>query len=217
MTWTAKRLHGSASTLHEFSPPERPERTLCAVEAHSTAFVIGSAQRESEVDSQCASALGVSIVRRGSGGGAVLLVPGRHVWIDVWLPSGDALWSDDVIVAADWLGEAFALALTDAQVQSVSVHRGPASSDAWSKMVCFLGRGPGEVFSGGQKIVGLSQRRTRDWIRFQTVVHRQFSARLTADLLAVAVDSEAVAQWQSQVYEIGDLPILDLLRARLPR
>lgn len=217
MTWVVKHLHGSASTLHEFAPPAQPERTLCVFETQSTAFVIGSAQHESQVDSQCASALDVSIVRRSSGGGAVLLVPGQYVWIDVWLPSGDALWSDDVVVAADWLGEALALALTDAQIPSVSVHRGPASNDVWSKTVCFLGRGPGEVFSNGKKIVGLSQRRTRDWIRFQTIVHRKFSAKLTADLLTVAVDSEAVAQWQSQVYEIGDLPILDLLRARLPQ
>ena len=52
---------------------------------------------------------------------------------------------------------------------------------------------------------------------FQTIVHRQFSANYTADLLAVAVDSEVIAQWQSQVYEIGDLPILDLLQTHLPR
>jgi len=217
VTWTVEHLQGSASGLHEFVPPDRAERTLCVFETQSTALVIGSSQPFSEVDWQRASALDVSVARRSSGGGAVLLVPSQHVWIDVWLPSGDALWSDDVVAAAGWLGDAFALALTDAQVPSVWVHRGPASSDAWSRMVCFLGRGPGEVFSGGQKAVGLSQRRTRDWIRFQTVVHRRFSAELTASLLAVPVDSEAVARWQSQVFEIGDLPVLDLLRARLPQ
>ena len=70
-------------------------------------------------------------------------------------------------------------------------------------MVCFSGRGPGEVFSGDKKVVGLSQRRTRDWIRFQTLVHRRFSAESTAALLSAAVESEVVARWQSQVYEIG--------------
>ena len=215
--WNVEHHHGSASALHEFVPPNRGERTVRVFEAHSTALVIGSAQRDSEVDWQRASALDVSVVRRNSGGGAVLLVPAQHVWIDVWLPSGDALWSDDVVAAAGWLGEAFALALTDSQLPSVWVHRGPASSDAWSRMACFLGSGPGEVFSGDKKVVGLSQRRTRDWIRFQTLVHRRFSAELTADLLAAAVDSEVVARWQSQVHEIGDLPILELLRARLPQ
>lgn len=217
MTWITGHLHGSASILHEFAPPKQRERTLCVLEAHSAAFVIGSSQPESQVDWRCASALGVSIVRRCSGGGAVLLVPGQHVWIDVWLPSGDALWSDDVVVAAEWLGEVFALAFADAGIPDLSVHIGPASNDALSRKVCFLGRGPGEVFCGGRKVVGLSQRRTRDWIRFQTIVHRQFSANYTADLLAVAVDSEVIAQWQSQVYEIGDLPILDLLQTHLPR
>ncbi len=147
----------------------------------------------------------------------MLLVPGQHVWIDVWLPSGDVLWSDDVVVAAEWLGEVFALAFADAGIPDLSVHIGPASNDALSRKVCFLGRGPGEVFCGGRKVVGLSQRRTRDWIRFQTIVHRQFSANYTAALLAVAVDSDVIAQWQSQVYEIGDLPILDLLQTHLPQ
>ena len=217
MTWITGHLHGSASILHEFAPPKQRERTLCVLEAHSAAFVIGSSQPESQVDSRCASALGVSIVRRCSGGGAVLLVPGQHVWIDVWLPSGDVLWSDDVVVAAEWLGEVFALAFADAGILDLSVHIGPASIDALSRKVCFLGRGPGEVFCGGRKVVGLSQRRTRDWIRFQTIVHRQFSANYTAALLAVAVDSDVIAQWQSQVYEIGDLPILDLLQTHLPQ
>lgn len=147
----------------------------------------------------------------------MLLVPGQHVWVDVWLPSGDALWSDDVVVGAEWLGEAFALAFADAGKPDLSVHRGPASNDALSRMVCFMGRGPGEVFCQGQKLVGLSQRRTRDWIRFQTIAHRQFSAKQTAALLAVVVDSDVIAQWQSQVYEIGDLPIIDLLQTHLPQ
>ena len=217
MTWAVEHLRGSASTLHEFVPPKLPERTVRVLETQSTALVIGSSQRSSDIDWHSACSLDVSIVRRSSGGGAVLLVPDQHVWIDVWLPFGDELWRDDVVAAADWLGDAFALALTDAQLSSVWVYRGPVSGGALSEVVCFLGRGPGEVFSGDKKVVGVSQRRTRDWIRFQTVLHRRFPAELTAALLAVPVDSEAVEQWRSQVYEIEGLPILELLRARLPQ
>lgn len=215
-------LRGSASTLHACALPVRGERTLYVLETHSTAVVIGSSQPESHVDFRSASALGVSIVRRRSGGGAVLLVPGQHVWIDVWLPAGDSLWRDDVVVASEWLGEAFASAFADAQIPDLSIHRGPASNDVLSRQICFLGRGPGEVFCGGRKLIGISQRRTRDWIRFQTIVHRRFSARRTAALLAVVPDADmpdtdVIARWQTQVYEIGDLPILKLLQARLPQ
>ncbi|MBJ7509558.1 MAG: hypothetical protein JHD37_10050 [Ilumatobacteraceae bacterium] len=41
----------------------------------------------------------------------------------------------------------------------------------WSTLICFAGRGPGEVFTNdGHKVVGISQRRTREWARFQIVV-----------------------------------------------
>jgi len=37
--------------------------------------------------------------------------------------------------------------------------------------VCFAGLGPGEVTVGGAKVMGLSQRRGRSWIRIQSAVH----------------------------------------------
>ena len=49
-------------------------------------------------------------------------------------------------------------------------------SRPWSALVCFAGIGPGEVLDGdGRKWVGISQRRTRDWIRLQTMAHRRWS------------------------------------------
>lgn len=220
MTWTAARLRGSAATLHQFTPPARAERTLRVLDVDSAAIVIGSSQAVDDVDPRSAVGHGVEIVRRRSGGGAVLLVPGRHEWIDFWLPAGDPLWSDDVVAAAEWLGEAFAAALGDAGLGGLSVYCGPASDDALSRTVCFLGSGPGEVFCGGRKIVGVAQRRTRDWIRFQTIMHRRFSAELTADLVvalrrADMSFSDVVQCLHSRVFEIGDLQILDLLNARL--
>ncbi len=220
MNWAFEHLHGSAATLHEFTPPLLPRRTLRTLEVDSAAVVIGSSQPNSDIDLRCADSTGVEVVRRRSGGGAVLLVPGNHEWIDFWLPAGDALWRDDVVGAAEWLGELFVSALGDAGIDDLSVHRGPASNDALSRKVCFLGRGPGEVFCGEKKVVGLSQRRTRDWIRFQTIVHRRFSAEQTAGLIAVFpgadVPVDDMAQrLQSRVFEIGDLVLLDVLRLRL--
>ena len=220
MTWGAEHLRGRAATLHEFTPPAQARRTLRILEALSAAVVIGSSQPDSDIDLGCAESTGVEVVRRRSGGGAVLLVPAQHVWIDFWLPAGDALWRDDVVVAADWLGETFVSALRDAGIADLSVHRGPASSDTLSRKVCFVGRGPGEVFSGAKKVVGLSQRRTRDWIRFQTIMHRQFSAEQTARLVAVNPSAGLTVcalarRLRSRVYEIGDLAVLDLLLTHL--
>lgn len=220
MNWAAEQLHGSAATLHRFEPPQHARRTLRCLEVNAPAIVIGSTQPDNDVDHRRAEQSGVEVVRRRSGGGAVLLIPGEQVWIDFWLPAGDAKWCDDVVSAADWLGELFVSTLADAGLEELSTHRGPADTDALARKVCFLGRGPGEVFCGKKKVVGLCQRRTRDWIRFQTIVHRRFSASQTAALIAVGPGSE-VSQSElaqrlgAQVSEIGEVPLLDLLLARL--
>ena len=39
----------------------------------------------------------MDVVRRRSGGGAVLVGAGEQVWVEVWIPRDDALWDDDVI------------------------------------------------------------------------------------------------------------------------
>jgi lipoate-protein ligase A len=46
----------------------------------------------------------------------------------------------------------------------------------WSELVCFAGLGPGEVTVGGRKVVGISQRRTRDAARFQCVAYETWDA-----------------------------------------
>ena len=220
MSWAFEHLHGSAAALHEFTPPLFGARTLRTLEVDSAAVVIGSSQPDSDIDLRHAASTGVEVVRRRSGGGAVLLVPAEHEWIDFWLPAGDPLWRDDVVSAGEWLGELFVSALGDAGIGDLSVHRGPATNDALSRKVCFLGRGPGEVFCGEKKVVGLSQRRTRDWIRFQTLVHSQFSAEQTAGLIAAPPGADVpvidVAQrLESHVLEVGAVVVLDLLRPHL--
>ena len=58
------------------------------------------------------------------------------------------------------------------------VHRGGLERSSLSDLVCFGGLGPGEVTLHGQKVVGVSQRRTREMARFQCVVHQRWSPEL---------------------------------------
>ena len=90
---------------------------------------------------------GVDVVRRRSGGGAVLLIPGEVVWIDVILPAGAEGWSDDVHRPMVWLGEHLAAAFAGAGVVGADVHDGAMISSETSRLVCFDGLGPGEVSS----------------------------------------------------------------------
>ena len=172
--WSIERRAGGAAVLHGFEPPSAAKPTLVLAEIDQAALVLGSTQPDRLVDAAAAHAAGLDVVRRRSGGGAVLLVPGDHVWIDVWIPAGHPAWVDDVAAAAIPIGHAWADALAAAGIVG-TVHRDGASRDAIDRLVCFAGRGPGEVFDRwSRKLVGVSQRRTRDWIRLQTMLHRHW-------------------------------------------
>lgn len=132
-------------------------------------LVLGSSQPLGLVDSEKAAAAGVAVARRRSGGGAVYLSPGRQVWIDLLVPRGDRLWDDDVIRAAIWAGETWSAAVASLTGEPASVHRGRSAGGRWGRLICFAGLGPAEVTVGGRKVVGISQRRSRDWTRIQTM------------------------------------------------
>ena len=137
-------------------------------DATRSALVLGSAQSEAVVHDEACARLGIEVVRRRSGGGAVLLDPGEAAWIDVVLPTDHPLAEPDVGRAAWWVGEVWADALRTLGVGAVQVHRGAMVRTPWSALVCFAGVGPGEVLIGDGKCVGISQRRTRTAARFQT-------------------------------------------------
>ena len=139
------------------------------LEASAPALVLGSAQPDTSIDRGACERAGVEVVRRRSGGGAVLLEPGEALWVDVIVPAGDPLWDRDVGRASHWLGAVWLAALADSGRAGAAVHRGALVRTEWSSVICFAGLGPGEVTVGGRKVVGISQRRTRDAARFQCV------------------------------------------------
>jgi len=135
------------------------------------ALVLGSTQKLDLVDVAACAERDVDVVQRRSGGGVVLLQPGNMVWLDVVLPSTHTRWRLDIGESAVWIGEVCARALTDMGCGPLQVHTGAMQHSPWSHVVCFTGRGAGEVFDAqGSKVVGISQRRTREWARFQCLI-----------------------------------------------
>jgi lipoate-protein ligase A len=171
------------------------------------ALVLGSTQRAEDVaDVAACDRAGVDIVRRRSGGGVVLLEPGRIVWFDVVVPAAHlhaAGVGDDVGASMAWLGWHVASALTDLGVDGVDIHRGGLlACSPWCPLVCFAGLGPGEVLRDGVKLVGVSQRRSRPGARFQCAVHTQWNPDGLAGLLAAhmpAAELPPVAELPSSV------------------
>lgn len=182
---------GTAGELHGERLPVPTHRMVRVASVVGPALVLGSAQVAGHLDAAAAEAQGVEVARRRSGGGAVLLWPGHQVWLDVGLPRGDPLWDDDVGRSARWLGAALATALAGLGAAGAVAHQGPFEPTAWSHQVCFAGRAAGEVLVDGRKVVGTSQRRTREGAVFQVIVAMVWAPSILVDLLGLSKEAAA--------------------------
>ncbi|MEY2521926.1 MAG: lipoate---protein ligase [Ilumatobacteraceae bacterium] len=190
-SWQIQHSSGDAGTFHTRELPiDQRIATFFAVE--SPTLVLGSSQRAESVDVASATRHGIDIVRRRSGGGGVLLWPGEFVWLDLEIPEGDDLWSDDVGRSMWWVGDLWREALADFE-PSAAVYRGRLVQTRWSSDVCFAGAGPGEVLVEDAKLVGVSQRRTRRAVRFQTMIHLRWRPGEVASLVVDGPSADELA------------------------
>jgi lipoate-protein ligase A len=176
--WAVRYETGTVAELHERSVDAlagASERTVLVMAPADSALVLGSSQPGDVADALACRQAGVSIVRRRSGGGAVLIEPGAQLWVDLLLPAGDALSEADVGRAAWWAGEAWASALSPGALGPTArapsalapstratgavapstlaptrpyyfgVWKGPLVRRPWSELVCFATLGAGEV------------------------------------------------------------------------
>ena len=201
------RLVRSRSRASEFHARAIPDPADCEIWHHdisAPALVLGSTQDMSIVDVDACRAAGVEVVRRRSGGGAVLLRPGDVTWIDVIVPAGAAGWATDVHAPMVWLGRRLAevlgqLAGSDADLV---VHDGVMVSTAWSSTICFDGIGAGEVLVDGRKLIGISQRRMRHAARLQCCWYSQYDP---ADLVGLLHPSSRPTA--SELAPVATLPV----------
>lgn len=191
--WEVEVARGSAAAFHGRDVGPGSGRQVWVQQVDRPALVLGSTQPDALVDRAAAARAGVEVVRRRSGGGAVLVEPGGTVWVDVVVPPGDRLWDDDVGRAAHWVGEAWAAALARTGTAGATVHTGGLVTTPWSRQVCFAGRGPGEVVVGDRKVVGVAQRRTRHGARFQAAALLRWEPEALVGLLHLDDADGAVA------------------------
>ncbi|HEY5252178.1 MAG TPA: hypothetical protein VIJ09_10965 [Acidimicrobiales bacterium] len=209
--WRVEEVTTSASSLLAPWPPPQNQGDAIVRTGRvrgREALVLGSTQDATQIDEDRAARAGVDILRRSTGGGAVLVATDAQVWLDIWVPRGHDLWDDDIIAAASWVGDAWAEALGTLGADGLRVHRGPMIRTAWSDRVCFAGFGPGEVSvvdrprpavgsdATGPKVMGLAQRRTRAGARFHTSALLSWDpetmlALFKVDATAVLLDEHA--------------------------
>lgn len=214
-TWDVERVRDSAAAAHARDLPAVVTRSVRIVEVVAPALVLGSTQPDTDVDGAAADRLGVEVVRRRSGGGAVLLDPGDAVWVDVEIGRDDDRWEDDLGRAALWLGRVWVDALAASGIAGAEVHSDPMLRSPLATVVCFAGLAPGEVTIAGAKVVGISQRRTRAGARFQCSVPVRWDAIRHAALLAPGLARVGADATSIPVHTIDDAD--ELLDAFLDR
>lgn len=212
--WLVHESLGDAATFH--AAESQPIRSATFHMVATRTLVLGSAQRDTDVDRRVATALGADVVKRRSGGGAVLLVPNEFVWLDLVIPSDDALWEHDIAQAMVWVGELWQRALGDLGVATDVNNTTGVRDAAWARQVCFAGVGRGEVVCGERKVVGVSQRRTRSTARFQSLCHLRWRPELVAALVAAPRPRSTELSAQVATVSVDARAVRDALVRQLP-
>lgn len=197
--WVVQTSSGSAQRFHDLDPAVDTDHQIWIHRVRRPAVVFGSTQRTPDLAGPTYGWLGASVdvevCRRRSGGGVVVVRPG-DVWIDAIVPRRSPLHSDDVGRAFHWLGRTWLDALhslpgtgraDDARLRLAQPPKGGRA--AARPFFCFADAGHGEVLFARNKIVGISQRRTRTWTRLQSL----FVASWVPDEVERLVDA-AMAQ-----------------------
>lgn len=197
------------TTAGEFHAVDPAAGTAWFVDVTREAVVLGSRQRPAILGDWLDENPTIEIVERRSGGGIVHLVPGEHVWLDVTISRDAPQWTDDVVESMTWLGERWVRALDYLGVPA-HLHRDRLRADALGELICFASLGPGEVVdSAGAKLVGISQRRTRDTARFQCTVLTAWRPERLAGMLAASLPEDDLADLHSRV-AIVERPLADI-------
>jgi lipoate-protein ligase A len=162
--------------LYDYSSIRRLDvATMLVARTERPTLVLGGSQSSDVLDPH---KIARTPVRRRRGGGGLVLLRPEDLWVDWWIPRDDERWNYDVHVSSLRVGQWWADVLGE-HVQGVRVHEGSLEGDYAHRVVCFAGRGPGEVFVDDRKAVGVTQWRVREGVFVSTVLH----AEPTSDVL----------------------------------
>jgi lipoate-protein ligase A len=176
-------VNGAYEDLYDYDElRRRGDATMFHVQLERPTLVLGGSQ---SFDVLARERLGATPVRRRRGGGGLVLLQPDDLWVDWWIPASDPRWSHDVRVSSVHAGRWWHDILVARIDGEVSTHEGPLEGDVTHRVVCFAGRGPGEVFVDGRKAVGLTQWRVREGIFISTVIHAHASNEVVAFLKSV--------------------------------
>ena len=155
-------------------------------------LVLGNGQPADVVDSAACRARSVEVLRRTSGGTAVLL--DRYaVSMEVALPFGHPLAGGDIVSSYRWIGELWAQTL---RVLGIGQARSLPTAEVRAmpkvakedpvRLACYGTLSPFEPVLGQKKVVGLSQVRRRNAVLYQVGAHLEWRPEALAALLSLS-------------------------------
>jgi len=178
----AAALSEGVALLDAAGPDDAPTIVWWVVD--DEALVLGRGSKV-EADHDACRGAGVTVLRRMSGGGPVLWHRDL-IALDVVVPRGHRLHSDDVVASYRWLGEAVAEALGTFGLAArvIPPDEARAANDPeLANLACFAGRSPWEVVVDDRKVLGLSQVRRRGGTLLQAGIELSPPGRRLAELL----------------------------------
>ncbi len=150
--------------------------------------------------------LGFKLVRRPTGGAALLHPQDDEITYSVVVSSNHPLYSMDVASSAARIAEGVAIAIRRLGLEAGVRGMG----EPWSSSFCYVNPGSSDVMVGGRKISGSAQR--RDWgviLQHGTLLLR-YDHRLFSRVLLV---EEGVESGVAGVLEFIDVKLADLIEA----
>lgn len=171
-------MNGNVADLYDYATLRTLDvSTMFVPRIARSLLVLGSSQSIDVLDR--AATQNVALRRRKGGGGLVLLGP-DDLWVDWWIPANDEREISDVRADSLRVGALWRDVLSSRVALPVTVHQGSLEGELEHRVVCFAGKGPGEVFVAGRKAVGVTQWRVREGSFLSTVLLAQH----TSDVLS---------------------------------
>lgn len=200
--WSIVESHGRAEPFHGKRPTDQTEPQVWIHRVVKPTIVLGSSQAEDVVNRQLAQEQDLEVCKRRSGGGLVYVDPDTDCWIDLIIPTSSRLFETDIARAFHWVGTHWSRTLASfyADDSANSFDPGDTRTCApdsepkitmattsqqtpMSKLLCFAGLGHGELTIDGSKVVGLSQRRSRHWVRIQSLLLGRWNSQALEPLV----------------------------------
>ena len=207
MDWTLQEVCLQGQEISDLWTIKDSKRLVRRVTSKHNVLILGSSQSRESVDlNQCAK-WRVDVINRRTGGGSIFLTPTNLLWVDFIITRGDVLWDDDIHRSSLWVANTWKVALEALISTPLTIASQVSQKSDLEKSFCFAGTSIGELVFESRKLVGISQRRTRDKCIFSTGIYVTYDTDLHSRLFLLSRDQriEASNHLRSSMVTLSEL------------